>query len=175
MGGCTQFRGKCFWDWTRDWEKKGQLLQKRPFPQSALRQNSRPHFDGRSSSGLHASDDERRHNGFGCRAVRPKPPGSASQGHLPFSCGCLIRACIMARAVLALLYSEYPRCERPKQKSLRKAGFLTYGLRRRLPPRNDGDRHTDLKKIFSGLDRGLGEGRGSFYKKRPSFPQLKPR
>lgn len=108
-------------------------------------------------------------------AVRPKPPGSASQGHLLFSCGCLIRACIMARAVLALLYSEYPRCERPKQKSLRKAGFLTYGLRRRLPPRNDGDRHADLKKVFSGLDRGLGEGRGSFYKKRPSFPQLKPR
>ena len=42
-------------------------------------------------------------------AVRPKPPGSASQGHLLFSCGCLIRACIMARAGLALLHSEYPR------------------------------------------------------------------
>ena len=48
-------------------------------------------------------------------------------GHLLFSCGCLIRACIMARAVLALLYSEYPRCERPKQKGLRKAGFLNTG------------------------------------------------
>ena len=42
-------------------------------------------------------------------AVRPKPPGSASQGHLLFSCGCLIRDCIMARAGLALLHSEYPR------------------------------------------------------------------
>ena len=42
-------------------------------------------------------------------AVRPKPPESASQGFLLFSCGCLIRACIMARAGLALLHSEYPR------------------------------------------------------------------
>ena len=29
-------------------------------------------------------------------AVRLKPPGSASQGFFLFSCGCLIRACIMA-------------------------------------------------------------------------------
>ena len=38
-------------------------------------------------------------------AVRPKPPGSASRGLLLFSCGCLIRACIMARALLALPHS----------------------------------------------------------------------
>ena len=82
-GTGTQLRGKCFRDWTGDWEKEGQLLQKRPFPQSALRQNSRPHFDGRSSSGLHAYDDERRHNVFGCRSCSPQASGERITGIPP--------------------------------------------------------------------------------------------
>lgn len=79
-GTGTQLRGKCFRDWTGDWEKEGQLLQKRPFPQSVLRQNSHPHFDGRSSSGLHAYDDERRHNGFGYRSCSPQASGERITG-----------------------------------------------------------------------------------------------
>ena len=82
-GTGTQLRGKCFRDWTGDWEKEGQLLQKRPFPQSVLRQNSRPHFDGRSSSGLHTYDDERRHNGFGCRSCSPQASGERITGTPP--------------------------------------------------------------------------------------------
>ena len=63
--------------------KEGQFLQKRPFPQSALRQNSHPHFDGRSSSGLHAYDDERRHNVFGCRSCSPQASGERITGIPP--------------------------------------------------------------------------------------------
>ena len=63
--------------------KEGQFLQKRPIPQSALRQNSHPHFDGRSSSGLHAYDDERRHNGFGCRSCSPQASGERITGIPP--------------------------------------------------------------------------------------------
>lgn len=108
-GTGTQLRGKCFRDWTGDWEKEGQLLQKRPFPQSALRQNSHPILTAdRHPAFMHMTT-----NGAitvsDVGAVRPKPPESASQGFLLFSCGCLIRACIMARAGLALLHSEYPR------------------------------------------------------------------
>ena len=84
-GTGTQLREKCFRDWTGDWEKEGQLLQKRPFlsPRPALRQNSRSHFDGRSSSRLHASDDERRHNGFGCRSCSPQASGKRITGTPP--------------------------------------------------------------------------------------------
>ncbi len=53
------------------------------FPQPALRQNSHPHFDGRSSSGLHAYDDERRHNGFGCRSCSPQASGERITGVPP--------------------------------------------------------------------------------------------
>lgn len=85
MGTGTQFREKYFGDWMGDWEKEGQLLQKRPFlsPRPALRQNSRSHFDGRSSSRLHASDDERRHNGFGCRSCSPQASGERITGTHP--------------------------------------------------------------------------------------------
>ena len=53
------------------------------FPQPVRRQNSRSHFDGRSSSGLHASDDERRHNGFGCRSCSPQASGERITGTPP--------------------------------------------------------------------------------------------
>ena len=60
-------------------------LTKTPFsfPQPALRQNSHPHFDGRSSSGLHAYDDERRHNVFGCRSCSPQASGERITGVPP--------------------------------------------------------------------------------------------
>lgn len=83
-GTGTQLREKCFRDWTG--AGKGRTVSTKThfsFPQPALRQNSRPHFDGRSSSGLHAYDDERRHNGFGCRSCSPQASGERITGTPP--------------------------------------------------------------------------------------------
>lgn len=106
-GTGTQLRGKCFRDWTGDWEKEGQLLQKRPFLSRSqhsdkihipiLTADRHPAFMHMTTNGAITVSD--------IGAVRPKPPESASRGLLLFSCGCLIRACIMARALLALPHS----------------------------------------------------------------------
>lgn len=49
--------------------------------------------------------------------------------------------------------NERFKTKRPAQGRLPK-----YGLRHRPPPHNDGDRHAVLKKVFSGVAGGLGEG-----------------
>lgn len=107
MGTGTQFREKYFGDWMGDWEKEGQLLQKRPFLSPSqhsdkihapiLTADRHPAFMHLTTNGAITVSD--------VGAVRPKPPGSASRGLLLFSCGCLTRACTMARAVLALPHS----------------------------------------------------------------------
>ena len=84
MGTGTQFREKYFGDWMGDWGRKDSFYNNAfTFPQPARRQNSRSHFDGRSSSGLHASDDERRHNGFGYRSCSPQASGERITGTPP--------------------------------------------------------------------------------------------
>lgn len=108
-GTGTQLREKCFRDWTGAGRKTASSYKNVLFPSRhsdkihipILTADRHPAFMHMTTNGAITVSD--------VGAVRPKPPGSASQGHLLFSCGCLIRACIMARAVLALLHSEYPR------------------------------------------------------------------
>lgn len=106
MGTGTQFREKCFRDWTRDLGRKDSFYNNAfTFPQPVGRQNSRPIL----TADRHPAFMRLATNGAitvsDVGAVRPKPPGSASRGLLLFSCGCLTRACTMARAVLALPHS----------------------------------------------------------------------
>ena len=146
---------------------------KKPRSSGRTRQASRIHFDGRSSPCLHAHGNEQRHNGFGYRVS----PASASQGRrlaiLPrilLIRGHGIRAGCHHVPALPFSARRAPKTKKPAQGRLPK-----YGLRRQPAPHNDGDRHADLRKVFSGLDGGLGEGRGSFTKNAPSFPQPRPR
>lgn len=123
------------------------------------RQTSRVHFDGRSSPGPSC------------------PQGSLGIAHHSrkptFSCGCPDPGCHHRagchRAPGFPRPNERFKTKRPAQGRLPK-----YGLRHRPPPHNDGDRHTVLEKGFSGLAGGLGEGRGSFYNKRPFLPPATP-
>ena len=84
MGTGTQFREKCFRDWTGDWGRRESFCKNALFfPPAGTPTKFTPHFDGRSSSGLHASDDERRHNGFGCRSCSPQASGERITGTPP--------------------------------------------------------------------------------------------
>lgn len=58
-------------------------LTKTPFSPVGTPTKFTSHFDGRSSSGLHAYDDERRHNGFGCRSCSPQASGERITGIPP--------------------------------------------------------------------------------------------
>ena len=95
-GTGTQLREKCFRDWTGDWERKDSFYKNALFPSRhsdkihvpILTADRHPAFIHMTTNGAITVSD--------VGAVRPKPPGSASQGFLLFSCGCLIRACIMA-------------------------------------------------------------------------------
>lgn len=98
-------------------------------------------------------------------AVRPKPPGSASQGHLLFSCGCLIRACIMA-AVLGSCIPSIPGVNAQNKKACARQAF---DIRAATPATTTQRRGPACRpeKSFFGVGWGPGGRKGQFLQKTP--------
>ena len=150
-------------------------LTKTPFsfPQPALRQNSHPHFDGRSSSGLHAYDDERRHNVFGCRSCSPQASGERITGTPPL----LLRMpdpglhhgaswpCAPAFRVFPVSAQNKKACAR-QAFDIRAATPATTTQRRGPACRPE--------KSFFGVGWGPGGRKGQFLQKTPLPPPPSP-